>query len=127
MTESKPPIPVEISEETLVAAFNGLTKTRRIRLISRMASRLATDISGIDIPDKNADEETMKRWLRLTLIRDEAGLDTTIWSDDLSEEYNENPFSEEEELMFVLFAIENLGNTVRYKWAEKKKAKKLSA
>lgn len=106
-------VKTEIKESDLISAFNSLTKARRIRLISELADHLAFDLSKVEKPTPESNEETRKAWDRFTTIRTEAGTDSSMWGDDMEAHYSEEPMSETEELIMALFAISNLGAPVR--------------
>ncbi len=108
-------VKAEIKQQELVDAFNGLGKALRIRLISELAERLAYDLSKVEKPTPESNEETRKAWDRFATIRVEAGNDSSMWGDDMEAHYKEEPMSDTEELIMALFAIGNLGVPVRRK------------
>lgn len=126
MTTKPIVVKTEIKENELVDAFNGLTKARRIRLISELAERLAYDLSKVEKPTPESNEETRKAWDRFTTIRTEAGNDSSMWGDDMDAHYMEEPMNDTEELIMALFAIDNLGVPVRRQLLAQAAAKKVA-
>lgn len=113
MTTKPISVKAEMTEDEFLNTFNGLSKARRIRLITQLANRLAGDLSTAEKPTAESSEEELKAWDRFTTIRMEAGYDSTVWSDEMNAFDDEDPLSDTEELIMALFAIERLGRPVR--------------
>lgn len=124
MTTKPISVKAEMTEDEFLNTFNGLSKARRIRLITQLANRLAGDLSTAEKPTAESSEEELKAWDRFTTIRMEAGYDSTVWSDEMNAFDDEDPLSDTEELIMALFAIERLGRPVRRDLMNKVAAKK---
>lgn len=103
---------ITITDEQFVTAFNNLSKAQRIRLIITMANCLAEEVTNLSHPGPDASEEEMAKWNRATLIRDEAHMDSTMWSDELEDEFKKQDFTNEEELAMSLWSIRETGRRV---------------
>jgi hypothetical protein len=112
-----------ITDDQFITAFNNLSKARRIRLIIEMSNRLAEDIIDAPYPGENGSAEDLAKWNRATLLRDEAGMDSTVWSEELSDEWEKQEFTNEEELAMSLWSIRRNGPRVRSSIMAKNAAK----
>lgn len=109
-TPGRKPVPlsvneeiVEVDEQTFKNGFNSLSRARRARLIGELSIRLADDLGQ----SYGYDDE---RW---DLIATEGGADSTMWSSELENEYNNLSFSPIEELAFALYGLQGTANQAR--------------
>jgi len=108
---TKKPIYLELDEEAYLATFHALPTGRRVRLISELARRLAHDLRG---------DSSDERW---GLIATEGHHDPSEWSDELNDEYDRQPFSEQEEFCIALWGVTWRTHAVLREMARLRKAK----
>ncbi|MGA1752655.1 MAG: hypothetical protein ACO395_04750 [Pontimonas sp.] len=111
----------EITQEEINAkvaeikeAISLLPKATKVRLIGELTEWIGDIVAGTR-PDTDPE--------RYSLIRLEAGTDTTVWSEELSKSYDEKEFSATEELVWALYAVQSAAQA----WRTDRRRRRLQA